>query len=268
MLTLALQHTSDLPIEAECVAPDRLAGLSVAEIERLPVRQGNRTLALADVFAVAGTAADAVIRVVGDCGRVKSLGRGMAGGTLWIDGTAGMHTGAAMTGGRLEVSGRAGDWAGAEMSGGVILVRGSVGDNAGGAYAGSRAGMRGGVLIVGGDAGAECGARMRRGVVAVAGDAGPFAGADLIAGTVLVLGRAGVRGGAGIKRGSLVLFHEPAEMVSTFAPCCDFEPAFVPLLLRSLARHGMTLPTRVPSRFRRYGGDRLALGRGEILVGV
>ena len=42
MLTLSLLHNHLVPVEAECISPNTLAGLAVCEIERLSVFHGNR----------------------------------------------------------------------------------------------------------------------------------------------------------------------------------------------------------------------------------
>ncbi|HEU5323690.1 MAG TPA: formylmethanofuran dehydrogenase subunit C, partial [Methylomirabilota bacterium] len=143
MITLRLTRAPAVPLEAETITPDAFRGRSRAEIERLPVAHGNRTAALGDFFAVSGEADDTV-RVEGDVGSVKHVGRGMTGGRLEIHGRAGMHAGAEMRGGELVVHGDAGDWAGAEMRGGVLRVHGDAGHLVGAAYRGSRRGMRGG----------------------------------------------------------------------------------------------------------------------------
>ena len=127
MLTLSLLHNHLVPVEAECISPNTLAGLAVCEIERLSVFHGNRKESLADHFSVEGSASDESIVVKGDCSRIKWLGASMSRGTLRVDGSVGMHIGSRMSGGEISVSGDAGDWAGAEMTGGMLKVHGNVG---------------------------------------------------------------------------------------------------------------------------------------------
>jgi formylmethanofuran dehydrogenase subunit C len=146
-LTLTLRETPPGPIDAEALRPDRLAGLSRPEIERLELWHGNRRMALGELFAVSGAATQDV-RVEGDLERVAGLGAGMAGGRLTLVGGAGPHAGAGMSDGELIVEGDAGDWTGADMRGGRLVVQGSVGRRLGGAYVGARAGMRGGEILV------------------------------------------------------------------------------------------------------------------------
>src|SRR5918994_1485918 len=145
-LTLTLREEPVVPLEAEALCPDRLAGASRAEIEALPVWHGNERTRLAEFFAVSGAGGD--VRVEGDLSRVKLVGAGMTAGRLVVAGDVGMHAGAGMRGGELHVEGDAGDWAGAGMHGGTLVVLGSAGAQLGGVDSGERAGMRGGEILV------------------------------------------------------------------------------------------------------------------------
>src|ERR687895_1021560 len=124
-LTLTLREAPAVPLQAEVLCPDRLAGASRSEIEALPVWHGNERTRVAEFFAVAGAGDD--VRLEGDLSRVKLVGAGMTAGRLTVAGDVGMHAGAGMRGGRLHVEGDAGDWAGAGMRGGTLVVRGSAG---------------------------------------------------------------------------------------------------------------------------------------------
>src|SRR5437667_11986496 len=157
MLRLTYRASTTVPVEAECIVPDQLAGKSADDIARLPVQHGNRQEPLGEFFAVAGDAADQQVVVEGDCSRVKWIGAGMTAGRLTVEGNAGMHLGAEMRGGDITVHGNTGDWAGAEMRGGRIHIHGDAGHLAGAAYRGSRLGMRGGALLIDGKAGNEVG---------------------------------------------------------------------------------------------------------------
>src|SRR5688572_5030060 len=139
MLRLTYHGTTRIPVEAECVTPDNLAGKSAAEIAQLPVQHGNAPAPLGEFFNVEGDATDGEVVVEGDTSRVKLMGAGMTRGSLTIEGDAGMHVGSEMRGGVLRVNGNAGDWVGAEMRGGLIHVRGNVGHLIGAAYRGGRA---------------------------------------------------------------------------------------------------------------------------------
>src|SRR5919108_380544 len=180
-LTLTLRDAPVVPLEAEVLRPDRLAGATREEIEAMPVWHGNERTRVGEFFAVSGAGDD--VRLEGDLSRVRLVGAGMTAGRLTVAGDVGMHAGAGMRGGELHVEGDAGDWAGAGMRGGTLVVRGSTGRRLGGAYPGERAGMRGGEIVVHGDAGAQAGAGLRRGLIAVAGHVGDAAGLRMLAGT-------------------------------------------------------------------------------------
>lgn len=266
MLLLKYKSTTTIPVEAECLTPDALAGKTLAEIERLPVQHGNVQAPLAEFFSVEGDAADRDIAIEGDCSRVKYIGSGMTGGRVTVRGDAGMHLGAEMKGGEIHVHGRAGDWVGAEMRGGRIHVHGDAGHLVGAGYRGSRHGMRGGVILVDGKAGNEVGGTMRRGFIAVGGDAGDFAGVSLIAGSVFIFGQPGIRTGAGMKRGTVALFGGPPQLLPTFRFDCVYRPVFLRLYLRQLRAWGFPLAgDYLHGSCRRYSGDLVSLGKGEIL---
>jgi len=104
-LTLTLRERPAVPLEADALAPDRLASLRREEIRSLVVWEGNRRAQVGDFFAVDGDVGDDV-RIEGDLGRVKFLGAGMAGGRLTVAGDAGMHAGVGMRGGQPGLSAR------------------------------------------------------------------------------------------------------------------------------------------------------------------
>lgn len=266
MLHLRTKSATSIPVEADEVSPDKLAGKSIREIETLPLQHGNRRVPLAEFFDVSGAPDSEDIVIDGDCRHVKWLGARMNRGRLTIHGGAGAHLGAEMTGGAIHLHGDADDGLGKAMRGGLIRVRGDVGARAGGVEAGARAGMRGGVILIEGSAGADVGANMRRGLIAIGKNCGEFAGAGLIAGSIFVFGAAGPRLGAGIKRGTVAVFGELPPLLPTFRFDCTYRPAFVEIYLRRLNAWTFPVPDAVRhGSFRRYSGDLLSLGKGELL---
>jgi formylmethanofuran dehydrogenase subunit C len=264
-LTFTLREQPVMPLEAEVLSPDRLAGASREEIEALPVRHGNERTPLGEFFAVSGSGDDDV-RLEGDLRRVKFIGAGMSTGRLTVTGDVGMHAGADMRGGELRVEGDADDWAGAGMRGGRLVVRGSAGRQLGGVHPGERAGMRGGEIVVHGDAGAQAGAGLRRGLIAVAGRAGDAAGLRMLAGTIVALGGLDARAGAGMRRGTIVTMA-PADPLATFVFSCTYRPPFLGLYLRRLRALGLAVSDeQLKGRYQRWCGDGLELRRGEILI--
>jgi formylmethanofuran dehydrogenase subunit C len=267
MLQLRYRAATTIPVEAECVTPNHLAGKTIAEIAALPVQHGNRSEPLGEFFQVEGDASDGAVMVEGDCSRVKLLGSGMTSGHLTVRGDVGMHLGAEMTGGVIDVFGNAGDWVGAELRGGRIHVRGNAGHLVGAGYRGSRFGMRGGVLLIEGKAGNEIGSGMRRGLIAIGGDTGDYLGVSMIAGTVVVFGQPGVRPGAGMKRGSIVFYGPRPVLLPTFRYDCAYDPVFLKLYVSQLRQWGFPVAESLHQRsWRRYSGDLVATGKGEVLT--
>jgi formylmethanofuran dehydrogenase subunit C len=263
-LTLRLRMQPVVPLEAEVLRPDRLAGARREEIEALPVWHGNERTRVGEFFTVSGAGDD--VRLEGDLSRVKLVGAGMTAGRLTVAGDVGMHAGAGMRGGELHVEGDAGDWAGAGMRGGTLVVRGSAGSQLGGVYPGERAGMHGGEIVVHGDARAQAGAGLRRGLIAVAGRVGDAAGLRMLAGTIIALGGLGPRAGAGMRRGSIVTMT-PVTPLATFVSSCIYRPPFLRLYLRRLGALGLPVSDeQLAGRYARWCGDGLELRRGEILI--
>jgi len=276
MKTLRLKPKTKpaLPVEAETISPDFIAGKTLAEIRGLPVHVGNQTHTLGDYFEVEGeaaeTASEQTIIVEGDIPWAKYVGAGMTGGRILVEGGVGMHVGAQMTGGEITVNGSASDWAGAEMRGGLLRIRGDAGDLVGAAYRGSSEGMTGGCIVVEGCAGVETGSFMRRGMIVVLGDVEPFAGAHMNGGEMFIFGRAARRLGAEMKGngGIIVCLGEVEALLPTFVYDATYRPTFMKLYLRMLRdKLGIQAAGKfLDAPFRRYRGDTAVGGNGEILI--
>ena len=268
MLQLHYKTTSNVPLEVEGITPDRLRGLSLAEIEKLEIFEGNRASKLADFFDVSGDAADEQIEWSGDLAGVHWIGAKMTSGKVVISGPGGRHIGSDMTGGEIHVSGDAGDWVGGEMHGGLIHVRGNAGHLIGAAYRGSARGMTGGTILIEGDVGNEIGHTMRRGLLAVGGNAGDLAGFNMLAGTILIFGEAGIRHGAGMRRGTIGFFGPSAPpILPSFRHACRYQPTALPIIYRELRRHNFPLSDKLLTcQYDLYNGDFIEGGRGEILL--
>jgi formylmethanofuran dehydrogenase subunit C len=126
--------------------------------------------------------------------------------------------------------------------------------------------MRGGVILVDGSAGNEVGCSMRRGLIAVGGDTGDFSGVSLVAGSVFVFGQPGLRAGAAMKRGTIAVFGGRAALLPTFRADCVYRPVFLRMYLLQLRAWGFNVPDHyLRGTYRRYSGDLVALGKGEVL---
>jgi formylmethanofuran dehydrogenase subunit C len=269
-ITLRWLDRTSLPVEAEVLSPKYLAGIGPGDVARLVLPVGTGEAEVGELFALEndGRGGAEEVRVEGDLGCVRSLGRGMDRGRLVVVGVAGAYLGAGMSGGTIEVEGNVGEWAGAEMRGGLIRVRGHAGRHIGAALPGSRLGMNDGVILVEGSVGDEAGRRMRRGLIVVGGSAGLGFGRSLIAGTLLVFGPVGRHVGMGMKRGTVGLFHdEAADLLPSFVPAGRYEFPFLGVYFRQLAAWGFPVPTRVTgAALERYNGDLAEGGQGEILM--
>lgn len=271
-LRLQLAAELSLPLEADSLRLETLRELSADEVARTGVQYGNRLLPCGEFFRVSGSAVeDQTLVWDGDCTRVRGIAAGLTGGTMRVEGNAGMRLGAGMSGGEVIVSGNVDDGLGSQMRGGRIVVQGHAGNRVGAQEPGERRGMTGGEILIHGCAGHEVGARMRRGLIAVGGDVGDAAGWGMIAGTILVAGRAGKHLGGGMKRGTIALLQPaaPINLLPTFRYATTGEPVFLQLYLRYL--RNLSFPVREEcfrDSYSTYRGDFLEFGLGEILCRV
>jgi formylmethanofuran dehydrogenase subunit C len=265
MIVLTLKEQPVVPLEAESLCPDAVAGLALEQVRGLPVFLGKSQCRVDDFFDVQGETGDD-LEIRGDARNVKWIGRGMTRGSVLVRGNAGMHLGAYMKGGTIEVTGNASDWVGAEMSDGLIRIRGNSGGQVGAAYRGSTSGMQNGTILIDGSAGIEVGMRMKRGTIAVKGPVRDFAGLQMKGGTIFLLGGAELRTGAWMVRGTIVAFKE-IQMLPTFSYACAYNPVFLNLYRKHLEVLSFSIPAeRRAGTFHRYMGDASVPGKGEILV--
>jgi formylmethanofuran dehydrogenase subunit C len=268
-LVLRLKQQTSIPLEVDSIQLETVRGESADEVRNTPIQYGNAQVPLGDFFDVAGSAADSQLVWEGDCSQVKLIGAHWQAGKIRVEGNVGMHLGAGLRGGEILVNGNAGDWVGAEMRGGRIHIHGNAGDLLGAVYRGGRRGMTGGEILVDGDAGSELGHTMRRGLIAVGGRAGDAVGFNLIAGTILLFGAVGIRPGAGMKRGTIGLLGNahPPKLLPTFKFAGVSRPVFLRFYLLRLREMGFFVADECfHSDYRRYCGDFLELGKGEILI--
>lgn len=273
-LCLTPKKMPGIPVEAEIISPDAVAGKTLKDVRALTVYVGNTERTLGDFFKVSGKTAEKtseqLIVVDGEVPDVKYIGSGMTAGQVLVEGCVGMHAGAQMEGGELVVTGSASDWAGAEMKGGLLKIHGDAGNQLGAAYRGSPEGMTGGCIVVGGNVGVEAGAFMRRGMIVIQGDVGPFLGVHMNGGEIFVFGRAARRLGAEAKGngGFIACLGEVEALLPTYVHDTTYRPDFMKLYLRQLrdqlgiAEAGEYLD----ASFGRYRGDLAVGGTGEILV--
>ncbi len=270
-MTLRLTNLADdqIPIEFAGLTPAALAGLSLAEIQRLAIRRGNREPKLGELFQVKGDPGDLEWLLEGDCRQVHGLGSEIDAGMIAVDGPVGRRTGFAMRGGRIEVRGDAGDWLGAEMRGGAIRIHGNAGSHVGAATLGAKRGMAGGMILIDGDARDDVGAQMRRGLIAVAGSVGKNLGFRMHAGTILVLGGCHGAPGMGMRRGTIGVFGSPRPaLLPTFKSGYRGPLPMLRMLESQLAGESFASEklSQLAAAVELFHGDTLQLGRGEVLL--
>lgn len=265
MVSLTLKQQPHVPLEAEAICPDRIAGLTPDALRALPVYLGKRQCRLDQFFDIQGEPGED-IELHGDLARVKWIGRDMTRGRIAIKGNAGMHLGSGMKGGTIEVTGNASDWVGAEMRGGLIRIAGNAGGQIGAAYRGSLAGMNGGTILVGGSAGLEVGMRMKRGIIVISGRVRDFAGLQMKGGTLFLLGGAEVRTGAWMFRGTIVSLV-PLPLLPTFAAASTYTPTFLRIFAKHLKSLGVSIPIDPKQgAYQRHTGDAAVPGKGELFI--
>lgn len=264
-LVLTLKERPAQRLDLAPLTPDRLAGMSEAEIARIPLQTTGVRMTVGDAFGIrVGDTSD--LRIEASCDRLDRIGQGMSGGQILVDGDVGLQAGRAMRGGRLVVRGSAGPWAASGLQGGALEVSGDVGERLGAPLAGESAGMRGGTVMVRGNAGARAGDRLRRGTIVIEGQAGTHAGSRMIAGTLVVCGGCGALPGYLMQRGTLVL-GAPAPVLSpTFVDCGVHDLVALRLFAKLLGGVSAAAADVFRRPLRRYAGDMAVRGRGELFV--
>jgi formylmethanofuran dehydrogenase subunit C len=209
-----------IPVTAECISPDFVAGKSLREIELTQVWEGNRKVKLGSLFKVAGeigrTPNDCTIKIAGNVSAVRRIGYEMSGGSVQVNGEAGMYLGERMKGGAITVTGNAGSWLGTQMRGGEIDVKGNAGDSIGGSVRGGTKGMRGGTITIHGDCGTEAGAWMQKGMIRVKGACDLYVGIHMKNGTIVVERGCQGRVGAQMTGGKVIVLGNAGGVLPSF----------------------------------------------------
>jgi formylmethanofuran dehydrogenase subunit C len=265
VIRLTVKAEPPMRIKLGALLPERLAGLSIAEIERLPLAVGNRREAVGDWLRVAPGDSEA-LAIDGPCGRLDEIGAGMTKGAITVHGDAGAYLGLGMRGGWVTVAGSAGFGAATALRGGLIRVARDAGDGLGGSLPGADSGMRAGTVLVAGNAGAQAGQRLRRGLIVIGGNAGEACGAGTIAGTIVVGGTVAAHPGTAMRRGSIIALGGAARISPSFVDCGLHDLLFLRLLGRHLVSLGEWAIAQRLGPLRRWMGDAAFAGKGELLL--
>ncbi|KGD96520.1 MULTISPECIES: formylmethanofuran dehydrogenase subunit C [Rhizobium/Agrobacterium group] len=263
-LTFTLRSEPGERLDLSGLIPDRLSGMPVAEIAGLPIGTSRSPAIVGDIFKITGADAANIV-FAGGSGRFDFVGAEMKTGRIRVDGDVGARAGRRMAGGTLVIEGKAGLQAGSGLKNGRIEINGDAGEGIGGPMAGEIHGMTGGLIIVRGKAGHRPGERMRRGIIALLKGCGDYAGLNMVAGTIVVTGRVGHYPGHLMKRGSLLFDRRPADLSPTFMDCGRVDIAFPALFDRYLMEEKILDRPLLGAKPTRLGGDNAVLGKGEIM---
>ena len=248
---LSLKKANKIPIEADTVTPDNLAGKTKEEIEAIPVWYGNGQCPLGDFFTVEVEGSDSAentkIVFEGDVSRVKRIGQGMNAGEIEINGNVDMHCGFGMKGGKIVINGDADSWLGCEMKGGEIILNGNATYYVGSGYRGESCGMRGGKITINGNAKDYLGEHMCGGEILVSGNVGLLPAISNNGGTIVIEGNATLS----------IQGKRPALSASLSSKMLDFRP-FIDILLIRVARRrsGAGFHQHFDAQFTETLGDR------------
>ena len=257
-IALTIKRDLSLPVTAEDLSPDKLAGKSAEEIQAVKVWEGNRQLALEDIFKVAekpNGSEETILRVIGDASKVRKIGFKMSSGSVIVEGNAGMYVGEQMTGGSILVTGNTGSWAGMQMKGGRIEVKGNTGDYVGTGYRGTDQGMKGGTIIIRGNAGNEVGCWMTNGNIRIGGNTGLYPGIHMSNGTILTEGDCVGRAGAQMRGGKVIIFG----CIPTILPSFAFE---------EIQEKVKFIDEKIAGPFYAFSGDMNENGKGKVSVRI
>lgn len=263
--TFTLRQEPPQRVDLSALTPDRLAGKSVAEIEKIEIGTTRASTKVGDLFKVSeGDLKN--LRYEGGSARFDLVGAKLLPEfSIHVEGDVGLQLGRLATGGRITVSGNAGAYAASGNAGAHIEIKGDVGELLAAPLAGELAGMSGGRVVVRGNAGARAGDRLRRGILIIEGNAGEDLGSRVIAGTIIVLGETVGRVGYLNRRGSLVLAKRK-DFGPTYLDCGAHLFTFARLFSRSLRADSAGASALLSGRLQRFGGDTAVYGKGEILT--
>jgi formylmethanofuran dehydrogenase subunit C len=265
--TFTLRQEPPQRVDLSALTPDRLAGKSLADIEKIEIGTTRASIKVGDIFKLAEGDLESV-RYEGGSARFDLIGAKLLPAfSIHVEGDVGLQLGRLAKGGKITVSGSAGAYAASGNEGAHIEIKGDAGELLAGPLAGELAGMSGGRVVVRGKAGDRAGDRLRRGILIIEGDAGEDLGSRLIAGTIVALGKTSGRVGYLNKRGSLVLARRP-EIGPTYVDCGAHMLTFARLFARGLKADSEAAAALLSARLQRYGGDTAVYGKGEILTPV
>lgn len=219
IVTISLKQRNKIPIEADSINPDNIAGKTEDEIKTMLVWYGNRQCPLGELFNVKVEGKDStentIIVINGDVSRVKRIGQGMSSGEIEINGNVDMHCGSNMKGGKIVINGNADSWLGCEMMGGEIVLNGNGGYYVGGGYRGEACGMKGGKITVNGNVRDYLGEHMCGGEIHVMGNAGLLPAIMNNGGNIIIEGNTEMPASE-MKKGTVIIKGEVRDLLPSY----------------------------------------------------
>ena len=266
-LSFQLRREPQFSLDLSPLVPNRLAGKTLSQINKIKLVYGKEQIRLEELFTVKGKN-NGHIAFQDGCKQFIGIGRSMTSGSIRVNGTVGDFAGQNLQNGYIIINGDAGSWVGNKMSGGRIDINGNTGGYVGAGSPGDTFGMNNGLINIRGNTGDRSGDRMRRGLIIVQGKAGNYCGSRMHAGTIIVLGRVGDYPGNGMRRGSLILAKKPSHISATFKSCGDLKMQFLRLLFTQLAAldEEFAIFDKYGPEAHRFTGDVARNGKGELLV--
>jgi formylmethanofuran dehydrogenase subunit C len=129
-LLFELKKQPEDRLDLRVLTPDKLKGLSLAEIASLRLGSGQHAPQVADYFDISGENNGFII-FDGDCSRCDYIGASMKSGTIICHGNVGDRLADNMRRGLILVDGDAGNYAASRMIAGTVGIYGKVGDHLG-----------------------------------------------------------------------------------------------------------------------------------------
>lgn len=247
-LILKPKYEFNVPVEVEKVVPNNIAGLSLKEVLKIRVYEGNRRKTLGELFEVLGEIADKPseqeIIFQSSSYKIRFIGEEMTAGKIIVEGDAGPLAGFKMKGGTLIIKGNAGPWLGAKMEKGFIEVFGDAEGFVGSKLRGEElySGMSGGMIIIHGNAGREVGAHMAGGAILVEGNVGVLPGMHMAKGEIMIKGNCAGWPGTHMVGGKIIILGK----VESIAPSFYFE---------AVKKKAKFVKEKIPGPFYLFLGD-------------
>ena len=266
-LSFNLKIQPRFTLDLSPLTPDRISGLTNAQIKRISLQYGKQKVSVEELFNVSGNNPKHIIFSKGSENLI-AIGHEMSHGLIEVNGNTGDYAGQYMRGGTIIIKGNAGAWVGNRMSDGKIEIKGDVGDYLGAGLPGEPHGMSNGLIIVSGNAGDRVGDRLRRGYIIIRGKAGDYCGSRMVAGTIIVLDKTGKYPGFGMRRGTIIMVKRPTHIPATFKSCGHLKMQYLRLLFKQLSELGKDYAffNKYVPEAHRFAGDLSSNGKGELLI--